>query len=731
MKTLAAHCTCWRWLLPALAILSAQSVFGHGIIHVQMPPTLRSTNGLPPDTMPVTFPEDALGTYVAEPLPIIINGQTVCTFYPAFSVAASSASGIISLQPFPDFPENVWVVPLSAGQEIGPGAAGYSWLGGGLLSSSIASGSIEDPILTAGLFAGVESAYFGFNFRENDETYYGWMRVGSPYALPTGTLGWVYDYAYETRPNTPILAGAVPEPSPSTIAYFDGPAFQIPAPSGIRSIDLNRDGTPDFTFSSDSIICTADVPPSACVWPFHIAAMGTNQLLASGAALTQPAGLIIANGPPSGATWVSPGATVRLTSYLSGHNRGVPYAEWTDSLGALAEGYLAVRFYAAGGLHYGWIHVRLPNQEAGTNGFLLELTPVVLDWAYETRPNTPIRAGALVPDVKFTATFSGGNEIPRNQSSHFGTGTFTLSSNTLSYVLGLDFDFRPASAKILGPALTTSNSRHLIADLGSYTILEPDLPSLVTFSGFFPRLSPMPAMGPVRYIGQVTLNERQVRQLSAGRLYGSFTSTNYPRGELRGAILPAAPISFAANLSGTNEVPRNASTHCGSVQFTLTGARLDYTFAAETNFVWSLAGIFGPAGPRAHSTNLIAALDTSLGTQSGAQVLYTGSVDLNDRDILRLKRGRLFVNVLTTQFPRGELRGQIAAQDSNTNGVPDFVDAYVEEFSPCNGSWKNRAQYVRAVKRSVLELAAARLITGPQFRRILRQAHRSDCGKNL
>jgi len=213
MKPPVVHFNCWCWLLPALAILTAQSGFGQGIIHVQMPPTIRSTNGLPPDTTPVTFPEDALGTYVGEPLPIIINGQTVLIFHPAFSVGASSTSGIISLQPFPDFPDNVWVVPLSAGQEIGLGAAGYSWLGGGLLSSSIASGSIEDPVLTAGFFAGVESAYLGFNFQQDGETYYGWMRVGSPYALPTGTLGWVYEYAYETSPNTPIFAGAVPEPS--------------------------------------------------------------------------------------------------------------------------------------------------------------------------------------------------------------------------------------------------------------------------------------------------------------------------------------------------------------------------------------------------------------------------------------------------------------------------------------------------------------------------------------
>ena len=213
MKLIAILNDCQRQLLPTLAVLVAQTVFGQGIIHVQMPPTIRSTNNLPPGTTPVTFPEDALGTFVGDTLPIVINGQTVCTFYPGFSVGASSTNAIIGLQPSLDFPDNVWVIPLSAGQEIGSDAAGYSWFGGGLLAASIASGSIEEPVLSAGYFAGVESAYVGFDFQQEGQAYYGWFRLGSPYSLPTGSLGWVYEYAYETTPNTPIFAGEVPEPS--------------------------------------------------------------------------------------------------------------------------------------------------------------------------------------------------------------------------------------------------------------------------------------------------------------------------------------------------------------------------------------------------------------------------------------------------------------------------------------------------------------------------------------
>jgi hypothetical protein len=63
-----------------------------------------------------------------------------------------------------------------------------------------------------GYFTGVESAYIGLQFQDAGQTY-GWARAGAPVIGING--GWVYDYAYETTPNTPIFAGqrAVPEPS--------------------------------------------------------------------------------------------------------------------------------------------------------------------------------------------------------------------------------------------------------------------------------------------------------------------------------------------------------------------------------------------------------------------------------------------------------------------------------------------------------------------------------------
>ena len=72
--------------------------------------------------------------------------------------------------------------------------------------------------MTMGYFTGMESAYIGLQFQIAGQTYYGWARAGAPVVGING--GWIYDYAYETVPNTPILAGEGEVPEPSTVALL-------------------------------------------------------------------------------------------------------------------------------------------------------------------------------------------------------------------------------------------------------------------------------------------------------------------------------------------------------------------------------------------------------------------------------------------------------------------------------------------------------------------------------
>jgi hypothetical protein len=185
----------------------------------------------------------------------------------------------------------------------------------------------------------------------------------------------------------PLLRGQ------STIAYFNGPAFQLPGIEGYANgIDFDGDKTFDSTFSSSEMICTADIPVSFCSQSYYISVAGSNTLLwQGGQILVMPAGNVIGNITAPNTVWGNPGQGGILTSFDSSPRDGT--SEWTPPLQTLTNGYLGIRFYAADGGHYGWIHARLPDRSLGTNGFPAEFSPVIVDWAFETRVDTAIVAG--------------------------------------------------------------------------------------------------------------------------------------------------------------------------------------------------------------------------------------------------------------------------------------------------------------------------------------------------
>jgi hypothetical protein len=193
--------------------------------------------------------------------------------------------------------------------------------------------------------------------------------------------------------NVGLMVGIQLGHGQSTIAYFNGPAFQLPGIEGYANgIDFDGDNAFDFTFSASGVICLDDIPSSGCYQSFYISAAGTNALLWQNNQILMSAGNLIGSVTSSNVVWGNPGQGGLLTSFTFSPRYGT--SGWTSPLGTLTNGYLGIRFYAADGLHYGWIHARLPNQNLGTSGFPLELSPVILDWAYETRVDTAIVAGA-------------------------------------------------------------------------------------------------------------------------------------------------------------------------------------------------------------------------------------------------------------------------------------------------------------------------------------------------
>ncbi|MBI3882133.1 MAG: hypothetical protein HY301_18995 [Verrucomicrobia bacterium] len=318
----------------------------------------------------------------------------------------------------------------------------------------------------------------------------------------------------------------------SSITYFDGPAFQVPALNFSRAFDINQDGATDFHFSGGSPICTTDIPVSACVWPFSMDGNGTNQILGSiffGAPATiQLFGEWIGSNAPPPALWSDPRNGVPLATYFLSQ---VQPSNWGLSrLGTVGVGYLGVRFYAADGLHYGWIRVRLPRSDATLNNSAFEFAPVVMEWAYETRPETPIRAGDTGLDSvseKFAVVFPDFDCTPAGFNADFNIGRIEIRGDTLRYEFRVVGSYQ--SADLRGPSAPHSRAKP-IADLAHPRIdVRFFCPRYVDPNTIEARVMPASV-----FVGEVKLSNGQIQQLKRGACYVSIGG-----GAIIGRVVPA------------------------------------------------------------------------------------------------------------------------------------------------------------------------------------------------
>jgi hypothetical protein len=182
-------------------------------------------------------PAEPLFGLVGLALDINGDGQVDSRFYSASYVPASyyatGASGVGTAQ---------LLVTPNAGLDGGSHlvALGPGFLIGGTIDESLlwagqdASSSYGDAtvlgsyfpedtsgsLVPVGYFYGT-TAFMGIHFQAGSEWHYGWIRIRGGVAGPSddgqqfylNPPGWILDWAYDTRPDAPILAGAVPEPS--------------------------------------------------------------------------------------------------------------------------------------------------------------------------------------------------------------------------------------------------------------------------------------------------------------------------------------------------------------------------------------------------------------------------------------------------------------------------------------------------------------------------------------
>src|SRR6266568_2548316 len=194
-------------------------------------------------------------------------------------------------------------------------------------------------------------------------------------------------------------------------------------------------------------------------------------------------------------------------------------------------------------------------------------------------------------------------------------------------------------------------------------------------------------------------------------------------------------IQFTAVLDGASEVPPNKSMATGIGTFTLEGNILTFSVIVEELTPSLTSYVYGPAKADSNASPIFslgipnAISFCTLCTNPPATYGFSSEGNeptLTTPQIAALLAGEFYVSINTPTFPNGEIRGQILPQDSDQDGVPDYLDhcsdtaagaavnehgCSIAQLCPCDGSWKNHGQYIRAVAITAADFRRHRWIT--------------------
>jgi hypothetical protein len=141
----------------------------------------------------------------------------------AITLAPRNENQIIAI---PETPPDIgaFVAPLTQGTAISSSLdPAYVWYDRNF--DGIGAAGIVDcmDIGCIGYFQGDTDAYAGLRLNFGNSTYYGWLQIHNFGA----NFGQLVDWAYDTRPDTLILAGQVPEPTTFALLLVFGAAFWL------------------------------------------------------------------------------------------------------------------------------------------------------------------------------------------------------------------------------------------------------------------------------------------------------------------------------------------------------------------------------------------------------------------------------------------------------------------------------------------------------------------------
>jgi hypothetical protein len=241
-------------------------------------------------------------------------------------------------------------------------------------------------------------------------------------------------------------------------------------------------------------------------------------------------------------------------------------------------------------------------------------------------PNGEIR-GQIGRDV-FSVRLTPLQEVPPRVSAASGTGRLTLNPETRTFTASL------AVSGIL------ANAAHIHS--GAPGVNGPIV---------FPLTETSPSSGEWVSAPGATLDEAQLAQLRAGELYFNVHSVIYPDGEIRGQIGRSVGRAL---LTGLEEVPPILSQATGTGTLVIDPATRQTTGSITLNGISATQahihmGALGVSGPV-----IVPLANTAPNVWS-----VPANTTLTAEQFAAFNQNQLYYNAHSTQFPNGEIRGQI------------------------------------------------------------------------
>ena len=287
--------------------------------------------------------------------------------------------------------------------------------------------------------------------------------------------------------------------------------------------------------------------------------------------------------------------------------------------------------------------------------------------------------------TNFHAQLSGENEVPPVTTDATGLITATLTGDQLT----IEGSFENLSSDYSASHIHTGAAGE---NGGVLTALTADV-STDNRSATYTAAS-----------NTFTLTSEQIDLLNQKGLYINVHTANFGSGELRGQLIENIDIEFAANLSGSNEVPSIITSAGGSVTATLNGNQLVIEGSFE-NLSGDYAASHIHSGMAGQNGGVVVALSPTVNAdnKSGTFAAASNTFELTAEQMTTLENQGMYINIHSSTFAGGELRGQLVQS----------ADAYFR--TNLSGAYEMPAVKTMAYGGLVFQLKGDTLIASGSF----------------